>query len=330
MRIYGLEEHFVTEEVRRAWAALDPAWSDSLGRGGGAGGEIARRLLDFGEERVAAMDHDGIDVAVLSLTTPALQCLDRADAVALQGLTNDALAERVRERPDRYAGLAALATPDPDAAADELHRAVSELGLDGAMLYGRTREQHLDDPGLWPIYEAAEALGAPLVLHPQPPLRAVAQANYAGFSPELDAALATFGLGWHLEVGIELVRMILRGVFDRFPALQVITGHWGEGVLFFFDRIERMAAMAGCQRRLSEYARENLWVLPSGIFSPRYLRWAIEVVGVDRVMMAVDYPYVPIPDGGAPAFLAEGGCSPDAQAAIGGGNWERLRAGIRR
>ena len=329
MRIYGLEEHFVTEEVRRAWAALAPAWQDALGRGGG-GGEVGRRLLDFGEERLAAMDHDGIDVAVLSLTTPGLQCLDPADAVALQGPTNDLLAARVRERPDRYAALAALATPDPEAAAGELHRAVGQLGFDGAMLYGRTRDQHLDDPALWPIYEAAEALRAPLVLHPQPPLRAVQRANYSGLGPELEGALATFGLGWHLEVGIELVRMIVRGVFDRFPRLQVIVGHWGEGVLFFFDRIERLIAMAGRERRLAEYARENLWVLPSGIFSPRYLRWAIEVVGADRVMMAVDYPYVPIPDGGARGYLSEGGLGADVQAAIGGGNWERLRGEIRR
>jgi predicted TIM-barrel fold metal-dependent hydrolase len=236
----------------------------------------------------------------------------------------------VRQRPDRLQGFATLATPDPDAAAAELGRAITELGFNGAMLYGRTRDRNLDHPDFWPIFEAAEALNAPLYLHPQSPPPAVRAAYYSGLGDGVDAALATHGLGWHYDAGLQLLRLILGGVLDRFPGLQLILGHWGEVMLFYLERIDRMTRIANLGRPVSEYVRSNVFVTPGGVFSQRYLQWALDVVGPDRIMFASDYPYVMVPDGGSRRFLEGAAISEVDREKIASGNWERLCEDIRR
>ena len=279
------------------------------------GGEIGGRLLDLGDERIVAMDETGMDVQVLSLTAPGVQSLEPADAVALQTASNDMLAEVVRNRPDRFQGFATLATPDPAAAARELERAVTKLRLNGAMLFGRTRDRNLDHRDNWPIFEAAAALRAPLYIHPQSPVPAVREAIYGGFDEAADAAFATFGLGWHYETGVQILRMVLAGVFDRFPDLQLITGHWGEVVLFYLDRIDNMGRAIKLARKPSEYFRYHVMVTPSGMWSQRYLRWSMEVLGPERILFSSDYPYRMTPDQGARRFLEEAELSkPDREA----------------
>ena len=329
MKIIGLEEHFVTADVLKAWQALDPRWQDVV-HAQANGGEIGGRLLGLGDERIVAMDETGMDVQVLSLTAPGVQSLEPADAVALQTASNDMLAEVVRNRPDRFQGFATLATPDPAAAGRELERAVTKLRLNGAMLFGRTRDRNLDHRDNWPIFEAAAALRAPLYIHPQSPVPAVREAIYGGFDAAADAAFATFGLGWHYETGVQILRMVLAGVFDRFPDLQLITGHWGEVVLFYLDRIDNMGRAIKLARKPSEYFRDHLMVTPSGMWSQRYLRWSMEVLGPERILFSSDYPYRMTPDQGARRFLEEAELSEPDREAIAHGNWERLVAGVRR
>ncbi len=329
MKVIGLEEHFVTAEVLAAWERLDPRWQDVV-HGQANGGEIGNRLLDLSDVRLAAMDAAGIDIQVLSLTAPGVQSLEPVEAGALQTASNDMLADAVRRRPDRFQGVATLATPDPEAAARELERAVTRLGLNGAMLFGRTRDRNLDHRENWPIFEAAAALRAPLYIHPQSPVAAVREAIYSGYGEAADAAFATFGLGWHYETGVQIVRMILGGVFDRFPDLQLITGHWGEVVLFYLDRIDNMGRAVKLDRKPSEYFRDHVMVTPSGMWSQRYLRWAMEVLGPERILFSSDYPYRAAPNGEARHFLEEADLSQADREAIGHGNWERLVAGIKR
>jgi len=290
VRIVGLEEHFVIPGLLQAWGKLPPDRRDLAFRPA-AEGDTGRRLLELGPERIAAMDATGLSVQVLSLTTPGVQNLPARQAVALAQEANDLLAAAVAARPDRFQGLAALPTSAPGAAAEEFERALTGLGLDGAMLFGRTGPQHLDHAGLWPVYEVAERRGAPLHLHPQSPAPAVRNAYYSGFGPAVEAAFATFGVGWHYDAGVEFLRMVIAGVFDRFPRLQVVVGHWGELVLFFLERIQHLANVAGLPRNLHEYATSNLMVAPSGILSHRYLRWALEVVGAGRIVFSTDYPF---------------------------------------
>jgi len=239
-------------------------------------------------------------------------------------------AETVHSNPERYQGFATLATPDPKSAARELERAATKLGLNGAMLFGRTRERNLDHPDNEPIFEAAAALRAPLYIHPQSPLPAVREAIYNGFGDTVDNAFATHGLGWHYETGLQILRMVLAGVFDRHPDLQVVTGHWGEVVLFYLDRIDEMQRTAKLKRPVSAYFRSNVSVTASGVWSQRYLRWAIEVLGVERIMFSTDYPYRFTRENGARRFLEEADLSVADRTAIANGNWQRMVDGIRR
>ena len=328
-KVIALEEHFVTARVLAAWEALEPRWRD-LSLKPSRDGATGHRLADLGSDRRAAMADVGVDVQVLSLSTPGVQNLAPEQAVALQTETNDALAQWVQSSPDHYQGFATLATPAPDRAAEELRRAVTTLGLDGAMLFGRTRDRNLDHLDNWAIFEAAEELNAPLYLHPQSPSPGVRAAYYDGFDPTTNAAFATHALGWHYETGIQLLRMIVAGAFDRFPELRVITGHWGEMLLFFLDRIDQLAGPAKLSRKPSEYFQTNVFVTPSGILSQRYLRWAIEVIGVDRILFATDYPFVPLQSGAARSFLANLDLADDDRNLVASTNWERLRAQIRR
>jgi uncharacterized protein len=329
VNIVGLEEHYATPEVVSAWRALEPHWQDPA-LGLSMNDHTGRGLLSLGDERIAVMDAAGVDTQVLSLTSPGLFNLAPDDATALQTACNDRVAMAVRDHPDRLQGFATLAPQRAGAAADELRRCVSELGFHGALVFSRVRDRSIDHTDFWPLFEAAEALRAPLYLHPQTPPAGVREAYYGGFGADVDRAFATHGIGWHYDTGVQLLRLIFAGVFDRFPDLQVIAGHWGEVVPFYLDRIERMEPIAGLGRPLAEYFRTNVFVTPGGVFSQRYLQWALEVVGIERIMFAADYPFVPTDGGLARAFLEAADLGDEDRARIASGNWAQLRAGIRR
>lgn len=329
MRIVALEEHFVTSEVVAAWAGLAGADRDPMATFA-PGSDLSRRLADLDQERLAIMDDAGIDMQVLSLTTPGLFDLDPSDAVALQRAVNDEMAAAVARHPQRLQGFATLAPQRPDAAAAELERAVKHLGFHGALVFSRVRGEPLDSRQFWPIYEAAEALRAPLYLHPQTPPASVRQAYYQGLGGPVDLAVATHGVGWHYDAGLQFLRLVLTGVFDRFPDLQVILGHWGEMLTFYLDRVDHLASMAGLQRSISDYVANNAYLTPGGVFSQRYLRWAAEVVGGDRLLFAADYPYVPTDGGRARLFLEQAELSVDGRLALASGNWDSLQQQIRR
>ncbi|WP_435126636.1 amidohydrolase family protein [Actinacidiphila sp. bgisy144] len=329
MRLYGLEEHFVTADVVEAWQRHDPRLAAPMMKWAVAS-DITPALLDLGSERVTAMDDAGIDVSVLSLTTPGLQDLDPAEAVALQAPTNDAIAAAVRRHPGRFQGFAALATSAPRAAATELRRAVTELGLNGALVNANSRGRALDAPEFWDIYEAAEDLRVPVYLHPSVPFPAVTGAYYRGFGPPVDDMLATGAFGWHYDAGLTVLRMIIAGVFDRFPGLQLVLGHWGEVVLFYLDRIAAMDKLTALRRPIAEYFRSNIFITPGGISSHRYLRWSLETVGVERIMYASDYPFNRERAGSARRFLETAPITQADRERIAHRNWEELIAGIRR
>jgi uncharacterized protein len=329
MKVIGLEEHFVTDAVLQAWRETEPEFQDAA-RGLSQQGRTGHLLTQLGDERLAVMDETGVNIQVMSLSTPGVQNLLPDLAVGLQTETNDLLSELVGANPARLQGFATLATSSPQRAADELARAVRTLGLDGALIFGHSRGRTLDHPDFWPIFEAASALRAPLYLHPQTPPPAVRTSYYSGFGDEIDAAFATHGIGWHYDAGLVLLRMMLAGVFDRFPDLQIILGHWGEVILFYLERIDNLGGVAELPRTPSEYVRSHVYVTPGGVLSQRYLRWSMEVVGAQRIMFATDYPFVPLPRAASTDFLQEAELSEDERTMIASGNWERVRAGIRR
>ena len=330
MRLIAIEEHILPAEVRQAWAAAPPphdpvsAFAD--------GGESGVRLADLSEGRLALMDEQGVDVQVLSLTTPGLHNLEPGPALETGRFVNDLIAEACARHPDRFQGFAALPTSDPQAAPRELERAVRELNLKGALLCGRTRERHLDHPELRPMLAKAAELGVPIFIHPQTPAPAVREASYAGIGETTDLALAAFGLGWHYEAGLEWVRLAAAGVFDELPSLQIILGHWGEVVLFYLERTSAVLDRAlNLDRSLSDYARRNLYVTGSGMWSDTYLLRCKEIVGSDRLLFSTDYPYQYRPGGTPRKFLEAAPLEEADRTAFAYGNWERLiRAGSSR
>jgi len=329
MKLYGLEEHMATAEVMQAWQRRDPGLAEPMMKWALAG-DTRRDLLELDDGRIAAMDDAGIDTAVLSFTTPGLQSLDGPEAASLQGPANDTIAAAVRRHPGRLQGFATLATPAPAAAADELRRAVTRLGLNGAMVNAHSGARSLDAPQFWDIFEAAADLRAPIYLHPRAPVPVVTDAYYRGFDAPVDALLATGAFGWHYDAGLTVLRMIIAGVFDRFPDLQIILGHWGEVVLFYLDRIAILDAVTSLQRPIAEYFRSNIHITPGGISSHKYLRWSMETVGADRIMYASDYPFNRERAGSARRFLADAPISDADRERIAFRNWEELVAGIRR
>ncbi|MEX6506976.1 amidohydrolase family protein [Jiella sp. M17.18] len=321
MRLIGIEEHFLTPEVRDGWNAINLAASDPSAAF--HSGPIETRLLDLAGERIALMDETGLDVQVLSLTTPGLHEFGR-ESVDMARRVNDAVAEAVARHPDRLQAFATLPVAAPDEAALEFERCVRTLGFKGTILSGRVGTRNLDHPDLLPIFESGALLRAPILLHPRVPDPAVRAVYYSGFSPAVDTAFAAFGLGWHYDAGIQFVRLVLAGHFDRMPGLQLILGHWGELVLFYAERLAAMDRVSGLAKPIATYLRENLYVTASGMFLPHFLERAKAIVGPERLLFSTDYPFQYRPGRDARGFLETCGLDEAEQAAFASGNWMRL------
>ena len=236
MRTITLEEHFAPPGF------LDGAGRqlrDNIAKTGARGAKILEQLVEIGDKRIADMDAAGIDMQVLSINAPGTEQLDAAEALTLARDANEFLGAAVKKHPKRFAGLAALPTMVPDKAAAELERCVRELGFRGALINGHVRGRYMDDKFFWPIFERAEALNVPIYMHPTRPPQAVVEAQYSGFSPEVSWVFATSGWGWHIETAIHVIRLILGGVFDRYPKLQIVVGHLSEGLSFMLPRLDR-------------------------------------------------------------------------------------------
>ena len=261
-------------------------------------------IFSVGEQRVADMDVCGIDMQIVSCASQS-QFLPLKEAAPVVNDSNNILAEQISKYPDRFAAFAALPWSAPEAAAKELERAVSKLGFKGAILAGRASagKEFLDSPQFTPVLEAAQALEVPIYIHPAPPMLQVQQAYYAGLGEQLSARLSLYGWGWHHEAGIQILRLILSGSFERFPKLQIIGGHWGEMVPFFLSRLDQALpqSVTKLERTITETFRQNVYVTPSGIFDYPQLQFCMQVVGADRIIHSVDCPFVP--NKGAKEFL---------------------------
>ena len=282
MKTITLEEHFFTESYLRA-AKGDP----SVQFGG-----LQPKLLDLGAGRIAAMDEAGIDLQVLSLAAFALEGLDAATGNALARDVNDELASAVKANPTRLAGFATVGLKDPEAAVLELERCISKLGFVGLMLNGTVEGKFMDDPVFLPVFEAAARLNVPVYLHPAPAPKVVKAAYFSGLPEELGNMLSIAGWGWHAETGLHTLRLTVSGLFDKVPGLQLVIGHMGEGLPFALARSSGiLSGPAKLQRPVAEYFRTNIHLTTSGYFTLPPLQCALEVVGIERMMYSVDYPF---------------------------------------
>lgn len=318
MRTITLEEHFATPEFLKATTPLVPPGRVNFVQA------VESKLLDLGEGRIAEMDAAAIDVQVLSLTGNGMDNLDAATATSLARDANDKLAAAVGAHPKRFAGFAALALQDPEKAAAEFERCVRKLEFKGTLVHGTTKGAFLDDAKFTPLFEAAQSLDVPIYLHPSPPPKSVQEAYFNGLPGQASFLLATAAWGWHVETGTHCLRLIASGLFDRFPKLKIIIGHMGEDLPFSIARAEMILSRDSkhLKRRIGEYFQEHFYITTSGYFTVPPLLCTMQVVGADRILFSVDYPYSP--NAAGRSFLNMLPVSPEDLGKISHGNAERL------
>ena len=261
------------------------------------------RLHDLADMRLRAMDEGEIEISVLSATSPSIQGIaDPKSEAETARIWNDYVAEAILPNKDRLCAFACLPMRYPDAAIDELRRAVKDLGLVGALINGYDNAGdmepiYFDAPEYLEFWKAAESLDVPIYIHPRtvPDDRETTYKPY----PELKSA----AWGFHIETGEHVLRLIVSGLFDKVPDLKIIIGHLGEMLPFWCWRIDHRiqregwdgatAAQNGRPRKLSvtEYVQRNIYVTTSGFFYTPALDHVLEVMSADHVMYSVDYPY---------------------------------------
>lgn len=295
MRIVTLEEHVSFSELtsripeeaitRRGWPAPDSTSSPTK--------RVAPQLEEVGPERLRSMDEASITVQVLSVSGAGADLLDAREGPELARDYNNAIARRIASYPDRFAGFAHLPMTAPAAAADELERTVADLNFCGAMINGLTQNRFLDAPEFAPLLERAVKLNVPLYLHPSVPPESVRKAYYEGLPEPLATMLGLAGYGWHAETAIHVLRLILSGTFERYPALQLIIGHMGETLPVMMARCDTILKpeMTHLPRTISETLQQQVFITTSGIFTQPPLQAAIATFGIDRILFSVDYPF---------------------------------------
>jgi 5-carboxyvanillate decarboxylase len=300
IRRIAVEEAFVTPEIMAQWYVVlagkdvEPGFAkmgETILAQTPGNKPLDDRLLDIGAGRIAHMEKVGIDIQVLSLTSPGVQVFDGPLATRLAAQSNDALAAAVKAYPTRFAGLAAIAPQEPVEAAHEIERAAGKLGLNGIIINSHTKGEYLDAPTYRPIFEAAQAQDMPIYLHPREPAPSMV-------TPFLDFGLFFAGWGFAAETGLHAMRLIMSGTFDRFPRLKIVLGHMGEGIPFWLQRIDnryllevKIGAVQKLPKLPSAYFLDNFVITTAGVTSMPALRLSLDVLGVERILFAADFPY---------------------------------------
>ncbi len=259
-------------------------------------GPVHNKLIDLYDLRLRTMDEYDVDMHVLGLTSTGVQMMDPDKGTAVATIANDRLQEAVRKYPDRFAGLGTFAPQDPARAVKEIERVMTKLKLNGLIINSHTNGEYLSERKYWPILEAIEGLNAPLYIHPRSPIPLMAKAYR---TDHLEHAI----WGYAAETGLHGLRLITGAVFDQFPKLQIVLGHMGEGIPYWFYRLDFMHGRVriGFDRPKlkltpSEYFKRNFYITTSGMNWEPTLKYCIEVMGADRIMWAIDYPYQDHPD----------------------------------
>ena len=285
--VIAIEEHYWDRELSATYTGVE----------GVRNPEMMNRLFDLGELRIKEMDEAGVDVQLISHGAPSAQKLTTPDAVAMVRRVNDRLAAAIAQHPTRFAGFATLPTSDPAAAADELERMVTQHGFKGAMIHGLANGVFLDDQRFWPIFARAEKLDVPIYLHPALPHPQVMDVYYKEYAKDFPMVIRA-AWGFTVETATIAIRLVLSGLFDQHPNLKIVLGHLGETLPFLVWRIDQALSRPGAKpMRFRDIFCNNFWITTSGNFSnPALLCCAMEM-GVDRILFAIDWPFVPNPPG---------------------------------
>jgi 2,3-dihydroxybenzoate decarboxylase len=286
--VIAIEEHYWDAELAKTYTGLEA----------GREGPQMQRLADLGALRLKEMDEVGIDMQVISHGAPSAQKLPTDRAAAIVRGVNDRLATACAAHSKRFAAFAALPSNNPEAAADELERAVVKLGMKGAMMHGLSGGVFLDDKRFWPIYERAERLDVPIYFHPGLPDARVMEAYYSDYAKEFPMVVRA-AWGYTVETATTAIRLVLSGVFDKYPRFKAILGHLGETLPFLVWRVDHAIARPGAVKSLNfrDVFCNNFWITTSGNFSNPALMCCVQEMGVDRILFAIDWPFVANPPG---------------------------------
>lgn len=302
MKIIALEEHLVDKAIGSSLSEIIQKaypYSEQFLKPAPADAPSTPDLFELGERRIAEMDKAGIDMEIISYTNPT-QWLEGNEAQTLAKSANDALYQNVRPYPDRFRAFATLPWNNPKAAADELRRTVNELGFVGTLISGRpqTGNIFLDDKMYYPVWEALTELDLPVYIHPNYTSVDACQAYYSNLDSQLATILSTYGYGWHYEAGIQIIRMILGGVFEKYPKLKILSGHWGEMVPYFLARLDQMfkPEVTGLSDTISNIYKDHVWISPSGVYDQDSLQFCISKLGIEHIVFSADWPYEPMTD----------------------------------
>jgi predicted TIM-barrel fold metal-dependent hydrolase len=279
--VIAIEEHYWDKELAAHAATVERNAS------------ITERLFDMGALRIKEMDEAGVDVQVISHGAPSAQKLTGSDAAEITARVNDRLADFCATNPKRFAAFCALPTIDPVAAANELERAVTKKNFKGAMIHGLSNGEFLDDQKYWPIYERAEKLDVPIYFHPSVPHPAVMDAYYKDYAKDFPMVIRA-AWGFTVETATQALRMVLSGVFDKHPNLKIILGHLGETLPFLVWRVDNaLARPGGKPMSFRDIFCNHFYITTSGNFSNPALLCCVQEMGIDRILFAIDWPFVP-------------------------------------
>jgi predicted TIM-barrel fold metal-dependent hydrolase len=323
MRIVTIEEHVSFPEM----TDLIPSSILEKKRPSASAMLMMPKLADISGARLTSMNESGISMQVLSVENTDVNLLGSTSAPEFALKYNDLLAEKIRDYPKRFTAFAHLPMTAPAAAADELERTVKAYGFRGAMIRGLTNGEFLDAPKFAPIFERAEKLGVPIYIHPGLPPKAVIDAYYSNVGANTGPfdAIACWGWGWHSETAIHVLRLLVAGVFDTYPKLKIIIGHMGEMLPMMWARSDRSFQPGNGgqnQRTLIDTFRQQLYITTSGFFTQAPLQIALDTIGIDNIMLSVDYPFSNNQQG--IDFLNEIQLPADQVAKIAHGNADRL------
>lgn len=332
-RIITTEEHFSLKEISQKVFGFNTSKSTFSTSSNQVQKELMSIALpntdvieDVAQLRIKFMDDSGIDMQILSYGPGSPQNItDKILALDLCRQANNELARLIKIHPTRFSGLAVLPMADPIAASEELERSVNLLGLKGAMLSGTYNGRFFDHPEFLPVFYKAQDLNIPLYMHPAPISENIASSYYQSDQwPAIAGAMfAGAGYGWHLDSGIGIIRLIISGIFDKLPALKLISGHWGEMVPFYLNRLDdQLGKTLKLDRKISEYYKHSIYITPSGLFSEAQLQFAISEVGSDRILYSGDYPF--LIDKNTRGFLENASISNEDKEKIGYKNAESI------
>lgn len=278
--LIALEEHFFSQGILNA---LDDTYQEQFKSIPG----LRDKLSDLDQLRLSEMEKGKISMQVISHA-----CVPGAPSTQQCREGNDQLAAACKKHPDRFAGFAVLPMADPEESARELERTVKQHGFVGALIDNRVHEKYYDGPEYDCIWKQAQQLDVPIYLHPVWPSENMREQYTGNFTDGASRSLGASGWGWHVDCGLHVLRLHAAGVFDRFPKLKIIIGHFGEMLPFQLQRVHNLSVRWGdIKRDLKTVWAENIWITTSGVWSLDPLRCILHNTPIEHILFSVDYPF---------------------------------------